>query len=132
MCSSDLPLWRTGGRAFAARPRSFEQKVNRKMYQGAVRSIFSELIRQGRLTVVENLEVEAIKTKVLASQLGVYGEGSLLLVGEQLSDALYLSARNLHWVGMAEVDALDPALLISFDKVLVTQGAMNQIEERLQ
>jgi len=126
------PLWRTGGRAFAARPRSFEQKVNRKMYQGAVRSIFSELIRQGRLTVVENLEVEAIKTKVLASQLGVYGEGSLLLVGEQLSDALYLSARNLHWVGMAEVDALDPALLISFDKVLVTQGAMNQIEERLQ
>ncbi len=82
--------------------------------------------------MVENLEVEAIKTKVLASQLGVYGEGTLLLVGEQLSDALYLSARNLHWVGMAEVDALDPALLISFDKVLVTQAAMNQIEERLQ
>ena len=126
------PLWRTGGRAFAARPRSFEQKVNRKMYQGAVRSIFSELIRQGRLTVVDNLDVEAIKTKVLAVQLGVYGTGSLLLIGEQLSDQLYLSARNLYWVGMAEVDALDPALLISFDKVLVTQGAMTQIEERLQ
>ena len=126
------PLWRTGGRAFAARPRNFEQKVNRKMYQGAVRSIFSELIRQGRLMVVDDMEVEATKTKLLAAQLALHGAGSLLLVGEQLSDALYLSARNLHWVGMAEVDALDPALLISFDKVLITKGAMGQIEERLQ
>ena len=126
------PLWRTGGRAFAARPRNFEQKVNRKMYQGAVRSIFSELIRQGRLMVVDDMEVEATKTKLLAAQLALHGAGSLLLVGEQLSDALYLSARNLHWVGMAEVDALDPALLISFDKVLITKGAIGQIEERLQ
>ena len=126
------PLWRTGGRAFAARPRNYEQKVNRKMYQGAVRSILSELIRQDRMTVVDNLDVAAIKTKVLAARLGSYGARSLLLIGEHLSDELYLSARNLHWVGMAEVDALDPALLISFDKVLITKSAVTQIEERLQ
>ena len=126
------PLWRTGGRAFAARPRNYEQKVNRKMYQGALRSILSELIRQERMTVVDNLDVDAIKTKIIAQRLESYGVKSLLLIGEQLSDELYLSARNLYWVGMAEVDAIDPALLISFDKVLITKAAVSQIEERLQ
>lgn len=126
------PLWRTGGRAFAARPRNYEQKVNRKMYQGAVRSILSELVRQDRLKVVDSLEVDAIRTKALVTLLGAHGAGSLLLIGEQLSDELFLSARNLHWVGMAEVDALDPALLISFDRILITKGAVSQIEERLQ
>jgi len=125
------PLWRTGGRAFAARPRNYEQKVNRKMYQGAVRSILSELLRQDRMTVVDEIETQAIKTKALAQQLATYGEGTLLLISESVSEQLYLSARNLHKVGLAEVDAIDPALLISFDRVLISQGAINRLQERL-
>lgn len=125
------PLWRTGGRAFAARPRNYEQKVNRKMYQGAVRSILSELLRQDRMTVVDEIETQAIKTKALAQQLATYGEGTLLLISETVSEQLYLSARNLHKVGLAEVDAIDPALLISFDRVLISQGAINRLQERL-
>jgi large subunit ribosomal protein L4 len=125
------PLWRTGGRAFAARPRNYEQKVNRKMYQGAVRSILSELLRQERMTVVDDIDTQAIKTKALAQHLATFGEGTLLLISETVSEQLYLSARNLHKVGLAEVDAIDPALLISFDRVLITQGAINRLQERL-
>lgn len=125
------PLWRTGGRAFAARPRNYEQKVNRKMYQGAVRSILSELLRQERMTVVDEIDTQTIKTKALAQQLAAYGQGTLLLISENVSEQLYLSARNLHTVGLAEVDAIDPALLISFDRVLISQGAINRLQERL-
>jgi large subunit ribosomal protein L4 len=125
------PLWRTGGRAFAARPRSFEQKVNRKMYRGALRSILSELIRQERLLVVDNLDVQETKTKLLLATLGRFGLTDVLLLGDEVSDALYLSARNVHWVGLADVDALDPALLISFAKVVVSQAALARLEEQL-
>lgn len=125
------PLWRTGGRAFAARPRDYAQKVNRKMYQGALRSILSELVRQDRLLVVDGLEVDAIKTKALAARLAQLGVDSVLLVAEEISDALYLSARNLHWVGLADVDAVDPALLIAFDKIVMTQGSVTRLQERL-
>jgi large subunit ribosomal protein L4 len=125
------PIWRTGGRAFAARPRNYEQKVNRKMYQGALRSILSELIRQERMLVVDNLDVAEVKTKVLVDRLAAFQTKSLLLVAEEVSDALYLSARNLHWVGLADVESVDPALLIAFDKVVITQGSINRLQERL-
>jgi len=125
------PLWRSGGRAFAARPRSFEQKVNRKMYRGALCSILSELIRQERLIVVDNLNVLEAKTKQLIANLGRFALTDVLLIGEDVSDALYLSARNLHWVGLADSEAIDPALLISYAKVLVSQGALVRLQEQL-
>lgn len=125
------PLWRTGGRAFAARPRNYEQKVNRKMYQGALRSILSELVRQDRLVVVDSLDVTETKTKALVARLAQFNTKSVLLIAEEVSDALYLSARNLHWVGLADVESIDPALLIAFDKVVITQGSVNRLQERL-
>lgn len=125
------PLWRSGGRAFAARPRNYEQKVNRKMYQGAVRSILSELIRQERMVVVDSLDVTEARTKALVTRLAAFKVESVLLVAEEVTDALYLSARNLHWVGLADVESIDPALLIAFDKLVITQGAVNRLQERL-
>ena len=125
------PLWRTGGRAFAARPRSYVQKVNRKMYRGALCSILSELIRQDRLIVVDNLDMEQAKTKALISTLGHFNLQDVLLVSEDVSETLYLSARNLHWVGLADVEAVDPALLISFAKVVVSQAALTRLQEQL-
>ncbi|MGD9604176.1 MAG: 50S ribosomal protein L4 [Gammaproteobacteria bacterium] len=125
------PLWRTGGRAFAARPRSYDQKVNRKMYRGALRSILSELIRQDRLLVVDQLEVQEKKTRALVAALGKFGLSDVLLIADDVSDALYLSARNLHWVGLADVETIDPALLISYAKVVVSQAALNRLQEQL-
>ena len=125
------PLWRTGGRAFAARPRNYEQKVNRKMYRLAIRSILSELLREGRMMIVDQIDVATINTKALALKLADYRSSNVLLIAEEMSEALFLSARTLFWVGLAEVDAIDPALLISFDKVVITQGAINRLQERL-
>jgi len=125
------PLWRSGGRAFAARPRSYDQKVNRKMYRGALCSILSELIRQDRLLVVDQLDVQEKKTKSLIAVLEKFGLNDVLLVADDVSDALYLSARNLHWVGLADVEAIDPALLISFAKVVVSQAALTRLQEQL-
>ncbi|MBM4227792.1 MAG: 50S ribosomal protein L4 [Gammaproteobacteria bacterium] len=125
------PLWRTGGRAFAARPRSYEQKVNRKMYRGALCSILSELIRQDRLIVVDNLDVQEKKTKALIAALEKFALQDVLLISEEVSEALYLSARNLHWVGLADVEMIDPALLISFAKVVVSQSALTRLQEQL-
>ncbi|MBI4697005.1 MAG: 50S ribosomal protein L4 [Gammaproteobacteria bacterium] len=124
------PLWRTGGRAFAARPRNFEQKVNRKMYRGAIRSILSELVRQDRLVVVDNLDIAEAKTKALLATLTKFAAKDMLLIAEEVSEALYLSARNIHWIGLADVDAIDPALLISFQKVIITKGALSHLEEQ--
>jgi large subunit ribosomal protein L4 len=128
--STRSPLWRTGGRAFAARPRNFEQKVNRKMYRGAIRSILSELVRQDRLVVVDNLDVAETKTKALLATLTKFAAKDMLLIAEEVSEALYLSARNIHWIGLADVDAIDPALLISFQKVIITKGALSHLEEQ--
>ena len=126
------PIWRGGGRAFAARPRSYSQKVNRKMYRGAVRSILSELIRQDRLLVVESAEIGEPKTKQLVEMLGAFDLANVLIVAEEVSENLYLAARNLHWVGLVDLNAIDPALLISFDKVIFTQTAVAKLEESLK
>ncbi len=125
------PIWRTGGVTFAARPQDHSQKVNRKMYRAAMRSIMSELARQDRLLVVESMDLEAPKTKLLVKQLGEYGLDNVLIVTAELAENLYLAARNLHKVDVRDVDGVDPVSLIAYDKVMVTVDAVKKIEEML-
>ncbi|MCG3144932.1 MAG: 50S ribosomal protein L4 [Gammaproteobacteria bacterium] len=125
------PLWRTGGRAFAARPRSYEQKVNRKMYRQAMRSILSELIRQDRLSMVENFAVDAPKTKSLIARLSEMSTNNALIIIDSEDRNLYLAARNVPHVDVVEAKQVDPVSLINFEKVLVTKAAMQQLEARL-
>lgn len=126
------PIWVGGGRAFAARPRDFEQKVNRKMYRGAIRSMLSELIRQDRLVVTDALALEAPKTKLLTTLLKQLNLQSVLIVVEAIDEKLFLAARNLPHVDVLPAAALNPLALASYDKVLMTVGAVKLIEERLQ
>ena len=125
------PIWRSGGVTFAAQPQDHAQKVNRKMYRAALRSIMSELARQDRLVVVESLDLEAPKTKLLVQQLGEYGLDNVLIVGSEVGENLYLAARNLHKIDVRDVDAVDPVSLIGFDKVMVTVDAVKKFEEML-
>ncbi len=126
------PIWVGGGRAFAAKPRDFSQKVNRKMYRGAVRSILSELARQERLTVVESLQLEAPKTKMLVGELAGLGLGdNVLVLTEAHDEKLELAARNLPYVDVLPVTAVDPVSLMRHDRVLATLGAVRLLEERL-
>ncbi|MEW5973566.1 MAG: 50S ribosomal protein L4 [Pseudomonadota bacterium] len=130
--STRTPIWRTGGRAFAAQPRDYEQKINRKAYRAAMSSIFSELVRQGRLVVVDAIDVEAPKTKLVASLLNAMGlKGVTLLVPEVVSENLYLAARNLGDVGVLDPSALDPVSLVGSDQVVITVGALKMVEEWL-
>ena len=130
--SSRSPIWVGGGRAFAAKPRSFEQKVNRKMYRGAIRAMLSELARTERLVVAEQLALEAPKTRLLAGQLKSWSLESVLIVVEALDEKLFLAARNLPHVELIEAAALNPLSLMRHDKVLMTVGAVKMVEERLQ
>ena len=125
------PLWRSGGVTFAAKPRDFEQKVNRKMYRGAMRCILSELVRQGRLVVVEDFAVSEPKTKLLVAKLKELNAESALIVAADVNENLYLSARNLPKVDVCDVQAADPVSLIAHDKVIVTVDALKKIEELL-
>jgi large subunit ribosomal protein L4 len=125
------PIWRGGGVTFAARPRDYAQKVNRKMYRGAVRSILSELARQERLVVVPELSVVAPKTKELIKVLKDLGVQDCLIVTEGLDEALYLAARNLPGVDVMSAQEVDPVSLIAFETVVVTQAAIAKLEERL-
>jgi large subunit ribosomal protein L4 len=125
------PIWRSGGTTFAARPRDFEQKLNKKMYRGALRCIFSELNRQDRLVVVESFEVDSPKTKALVQKLAQYNLSDVLIITEDVGENLYLAARNLHKVDVRDVQALDPVSLIRFEKVVVTVSALKKIEEAL-
>jgi large subunit ribosomal protein L4 len=126
------PIWVGGGRAFAARPRDFEQKVNRKMYRGAIRSMLSELIRQDRLVVTDTLALDAPKTKLLTTRLKEMALDNVLIVVEAIDEKLMLAARNLPHVDVLPAAALNPLALASYDKVLMTVGAVKLIEERLQ
>jgi large subunit ribosomal protein L4 len=130
--SNRSPIWVGGGRTFAAKPRSFEQKVNRKMYRGAIRSMLSELARTERLVVTDGISLEAPKTKLLANQLKSWSLESVLIVVEATDEKLYLASRNLPHVEVIEVSALNPLALASYDKVLMTVGAVKLVEERLQ
>lgn len=125
------PIWRSGGVTFAAKPQDHSQKVNKKMYRGAIQSILSELVRQERFVVVENFEVETPKTKALAAKLTEMSLKDVLIITEEVSENLFLSARNLYKVDVRDVATIDPVSLIAFDKVLVTAGAVKQIEEML-
>ena len=126
------PIWVGGGRAFAAKPRSFEQKVNKKMYRGAIQSMLSELVRQDRLVVTNGFTVDAPKTKQVVEQLKKLNLERVLIIVEAIDEKLFLAARNLPFVEVLPVSALNPLSLASYDKVLVTSGAVKLIEERLQ
>jgi large subunit ribosomal protein L4 len=127
------PLWRKGGVIFAAKPRSYEQKVNKKMYRGAVRSILSELIRLERLTVVETFAVDAPKTRNLLNQLTELKLGNkVLIITDEIDENLYLSARNLAYVDVRDVAAVDPVSLVGTEHVLMTVPALKQFEELLK
>lgn len=126
------PIWVGGGKAFAAKPRDYSQKVNRKMYRAALRSVVSELIRQDRLVVTEGIEMEAPKTKELASKLKELGLDNVLIVNEAFDEKVFLSARNLPNVGICDASAVDPVVLMRFEKVLITLPALKLIEERLK
>ncbi len=129
--SSRSPIWRAGGVTFAAKPQDHAQKLNKKMYRAALRSILSELVRQDRLVVVEDFSVEAPKTKALVSKLGGLGLSDVLIVTDSVDENLYLAARNLPHVDVRDVQASDPVSLIAFDKVLVTVSAVKKFEELL-
>lgn len=123
------PLFRSGGATFAAKPRNHEQKVNRKMYRGALRSILSELVRQDRLVVVEEFALDSPRTKGLVAKLGDLLSNDVLIVVEDLDENLQLASRNLYHVGITDLDELDPVSLIGFHKVVVTTGALKRIGE---
>ena len=126
------PIWRGGGVTFAATPRSYAQKVNRKMYRHALSSIFSELLRQGRLVVVDTCELAEPRTKALVQILKNFDAKDVLIVTEDVSENLYLAARNLHWVGLADVGIIDPAMLVAFEKIVISKAALAQVEEQLK
>ncbi|KGE02927.1 50S ribosomal protein L4 [Pseudohaliea rubra] len=125
------PLWRSGGVTFAAQPQDHSVKVNRKMYRAALRAMLSELARQDRLLVVESIDLEQPKTKLLVQQLGEYGVDNVLVVTSDVSENLYLASRNLHKVDVRDVAGVDPVSLVAHEKVLVTVDAVKQFEEML-
>ncbi len=125
------PIWRSGGKTFAAEPRDYSQKVNRKAYRAGVASIFSELARQERLVVVDAFDVDAPKTKGLAEKLKGLDAERALIIGTEVSENLYLAARNLPYVDVRDVEGLDPVALVGAEKVVVTADAIKRIEEWL-
>lgn len=125
------PIWRAGGVTFAAQPQDHSKKVNRKMYRAALKTIMSELARQERLVVVETLDLDAPKTKLLVSELNGYGVNSALLVTDEVSENLYLASRNLQKVDVRDVQGIDPVSLLAHEKVMVTVDAVKKIEEML-
>ncbi|PYF78134.1 MULTISPECIES: 50S ribosomal protein L4 [Marinomonas] len=125
------PLWRSGGVTFAAKPQDHSQKVNKKMYRAAMRTIWSELVRQDRLVVVEDLKLEAPKTKLFIAKMTELNIENALIVSDNLDDNLFLAARNIPNVDVRDAASIDPVSLIAYDKVLVTVGALKQVEEAL-
>ncbi len=125
------PIWRGGGVTFAAKPRDFDQKLNKKMYRAALQCILSELNRQDRLIVVESFDVDAPKTKALVQKLAQFDLSDVLIVTEEMSENLFLASRNLHKVGVTDVQGVDPVSLIGFDKIVVTVPALKKFEEIL-
>lgn len=125
------PIWRGGGVTFAAKPKDHSQKVNKKMFRGAMQSILSELFRQGRLMVTEDFSVDAPKTKQVQARLNELNLENVLVVVEEVDSNLYLGARNLKNVDVIDVQGVNPVNLIGFDKVLFTVGALKKAEEML-
>jgi len=124
------PIWRGGGAAFAAKPRNFEQKVNRKMYRGAMRSILSELVRTERLIVIEDLTLEQPKTRNLVSRLGELGLSDVLILTLEHDNKLALASRNLPWVQVQACADVSPVSLLASGTVAMTLAAVRRLEER--
>jgi large subunit ribosomal protein L4 len=122
------PLWRGGGRTFAAVNRDHSQKVNRKMYRGALRSLLSELARRDLLVIVDDFKVESLKTKALLAQIKAFGSEDLLIVSDAVDANLYLAARNLPHVDVLDVEGINPAVLLAHAKVIITAGAIKKLE----
>ena len=129
--SSRSPIWRGGGVTFAAQPRDYAQKVNRKMYRGAMRSILSELLREDRLRLVEEIGVSSPKTRDLVARLEGLGLDDVLIVVDSSDTDLELAARNLHWVAVSEARHVNPLSLLAFSQVLMTVAACRKLEERV-
>ena len=127
--TSSSPIWRSGGVTFAAKPRNYEQKVNKKMYRAAMQSILSELVRQDRLVVADSFSVESHKTKAFIAKLNEMDLKNVLIVADDIDENLYLAARNVPHVGVTEASAIDPVSLIAFEKILVTVSALKKLEE---
>lgn len=125
------PIWRSGGVTFAARPRSYDQKINKKMYKVGIRSIFSELLRQERLVVNDAILPDAPKTRELNSKLKNIEGKRILIVTDNIDDNLVLAARNIPYVEVASVANVSPVALVAADKVILTTRSLKQIEERL-
>ena len=125
------PIWRGGGVTFAAKPKDFSNKINRKMYRAAMRSIFSELARQERLIVVEEINIDSPKTKLLVEKLGQYDLTNVLIISEEIDENLYLASRNLYKVDVSDLHAVNPVSLIAHDNVMMTVGAVKKFEELL-
>ena len=125
------PIWVGGGRAFAAKPRSYDQKVNRKMYRAAMQSLLSELVRRDRVKIVESLEVAEPRTRLMVEKLKELGVDSGLFVIEAFDEKLHLASRNLPDVEVLEVTALDPVSLLRYDQVVMTVAAVRRLEEKL-
>jgi large subunit ribosomal protein L4 len=130
---SSSPIWRGGGRIFPNLPdENFSHKVNKKMYRAGMRSIFSQLAREGRLNVVDDFNLDAPKTKLLAEKVKAMGLESVLIILDKVDENLYLAARNLHKVSIVEPKHADPLSLVHFQNILVGQSAIAQIEEMLK
>jgi len=130
--TSRSPIWVGGGRTFAAQPRDYSQKVNRKMYRAAMRSILSELVRQDRLIVVDQIKIEEPRTKLLAAKLDELKVGrNVLILVESYKSKVCLAARNMPHVDVLDLREVNPVSLIRFDKVLATEAALKALEERL-
>lgn len=125
------PIWIGGGRAFAAKPRKFAQKINRKMYRAAMRAILSELVREGRLVVVKDLVLEQPKTRELIARLKTLGLDNVLIIVDQHDEKLLLAARNIPGVHVQAVRDLDPVSMVRSSSILATAAAVSSIEERL-
>jgi large subunit ribosomal protein L4 len=129
--TSRSPIWRSGGVNFAATPRNFAQKINRKMFRGAIRSILSELNRQERLVVVDEIKISAPKTKELVGKLKGLDLNDVLIVTQDADENLFLAARNLYGVDVVDVNEVDPVSLVAYENVMVTEAAVKKLEERL-
>jgi large subunit ribosomal protein L4 len=127
------PIWRGGGVTFAAKTQSHEQKVNKKMYRGAMRAILSELVRQERMVVVDSLELDQPKTKAFIEKMSGFGlaGGSVLAISEEVNENLYLAARNVPKANVLDVASADPVSLVGHDKVIITVSALKKFEEML-
>jgi len=125
------PIFRGGGATFAAKNRNYEQKINRKMYRGAMSSIVSELIRQQRLILVDDFDLDAPKTKELNDKLTKLKVADVLIVTEEVSENLYLASRNLYKVGVCDVAAIDPVSLVGYESIVMTGSAAKKLEEIL-